>query len=1246
MLYQSRTTLQATSRDPAVPRIFELEGAFARGVTGLEMLSGLTPQQRSLLFAARAWRELLGAPSEEAEEVKTYLGTMGYLAGAKRLLSQARRAGPISDEVFQSVVSALVESGRAADTPTVPRISGLSPSQQTLLSTLTAHQARLDGVDLATITSAFPFPITAHNFFGRFIAGGAEDPSQALRHLQLTMPFFVRMRGLLEALSAPRGRGLVIDWVSIKQPKERDGASIGRDLDGWEARMRTIVHACIDSADDMTAGAMPSIGTQFAVIDVPYLPGFSLDTVDQREYSQLAREYCDWLFMGDRSGKLLARRTLAPSEEASYRALEGRCRALTTQLHAHHQREPKADAPRGERRRWEGIESRLQRRIEKLEGSLTELDAKRSGVTPILRQLEGHEVAAARLHRFRSAVRSAFSEGRRIVLSFLGPQAKSEGSLFTLFDRAMLPRFSGDSPGLQVLRSAAFLFSQGVATRISESRSAAGDSANKQLLRNFQLVERDLSHSLERVVARVLPRRGDPKLTALAQALVSGINLPGIGSGAELVAHAQQILHHRPTPLELVEFAFERAEQVTTEALWKMLRALHSFGEGELTPRTRELYRERFHLPETILEQFRSYVHFRPQCVGNAPAVFENLTTFSKFCQIELDGVGMHPEVALLEEALCRDGIVVVIDSTNYHPELGSVVGDEKVKGDREVTRSYGGSYTRPSERLLLAFAQRMMDGSIAEPLRNSSMLLARKPTSEDKAAERFYKLMFGLDVSVTPDLAAVNALISDITVFDQRTILVVDAENVRHIEHFRGFLELLRQYQIRAIIRSRETFPGLRQVLVRPFGDHEIADRLAASRPALQSRLGVTVPAPTLELVARRVKLHRRVDEDPVASALRVLEGAAQSARHQSDETIGAADVVAALSPVFNLPNPAQVRHLVQCVQETTERLPFEVLGQEVAIRRIAALVQGHVMGLRDPTRPLAMLIPGPTGVGKTELMMRLAQALNFPFFYIEGSHFAEPNSINMLTGSPSGYVGPDKGPLYLFLEENPYGVVFCDEIEKMHPAVYTALMQFFDKGSLTAGDGSMVFRPGMIIAAASNAGADRLREGMNPHELRTVLAEAFVDAAGRPRPELVARFDPVPMLAIAESDFRKVIALNIRGLGDRTGFVSAGLQLTEVDPDAIALLYEEAQEQCSHSSGGLTGGIGFRRFDSLSGLFYDMRHVSRALDVLAREALHALVLERSDELAVTPRGPPCPVRLIGDRQARRIRFERIAVA
>src|SRR5262249_21991907 len=225
-----------------------------------------------------------------------------------------------------------------------------------------------------------------------------------------------------------------------------------------------------------------------------------------------------------------------------------------------------------------------------------------------------------------------------------------------------------------------------------------------------------------------------------------------------------------------------------------------------------------------------------------------------------------------------------------------------------------------------------------------------------------------------------------------------------------------------------------------------------------------------------------------------------------------------------------------------------FEVLGQGQAINTVGSRMKSHVLGVRDVDRPLALLLPGPTGVGKTELMMKFALAMNMPFFHVEGAQFSESHTVARLIGSPSGYVGPDKGILYVFAEDNAAALVFFDEIEKMHPDVYTALMNYFDAGIPTAGNGDTVPPAGRGIVGAANAGAERLHRHMSEREVKDVLAEAFTDRHGNKRPELVRRFEAIPMLALEQEHFVEVLRVSLETLGKRFGFINANLRLVGV--------------------------------------------------------------------------------------------------
>jgi ATP-dependent Clp protease ATP-binding subunit ClpA len=438
---------------------------------------------------------------------------------------------------------------------------------------------------------------------------------------------------------------------------------------------------------------------------------------------------------------------------------------------------------------------------------------------------------------------------------------------------------------------------------------------------------------------------------------------------------------------------------------------------------------------------------------------------------------------------------------------------------------------------------------------------------------------------------------------------------------------------------------PGLPQVLIQPFMDDEIPDRLLAEEPALRRKLGLQEPIgrEIFEFAAALVKRMRRPDQDNLNLVLHTLNGAGQHARMESFRGLTEQDVAAAAPSIFHLPDGEQIRHRKTAVDKFLARAPFEVLGQDQAIRTIGARMKSHVLGVRDVDRPLALLLPGPTGVGKTELMMKFALAMNMPFFHVEGAQFSESHTVARLIGSPSGYVGPDKGILYVFAEENAAAIVFFDEIEKMHPDVYTALMNYFDAGILTAGNGETVRRPGHVVVGAANAGAERLHRHMSERQVKDVLAEAFTDRHGNKRPELVRRFEAIPMLALEKEHFVALLRASLETLGKRFGFINANLRLVGVDDSAVDLLYEASREVCAYSEDGLRrigfsdGAMGVRirtpaQIAAEQQLFFDMRHVSRAFEQLGGESVRRFAEEQYDHGWHRRRQNPRRVKLVGD--------------
>jgi hypothetical protein len=202
---------------------------------------------------------------------------------------------------------------------------------------------------------------------------------------------------------------------------------------------------------------------------------------------------------------------------------------------------------------------------------------------------------------------------------------------------------------------------------------------------------------------------------------------------------------------------------------------------------------------------------------------------------------------------------------------------------------------------------------------------------------------------------------------------------------------------------------------------------------------------------------------------------------------------------------------------------------------------------------------------------------------------------------------------------------------------------MNYFDAGILTAGNGETVRRPGHVIVGAANAGAERLHRLMSERQVKDVLAEAFTDRHGNRRPELVRRFEAIPMLALEKEHFVEVLRAGLQALGQRFGFINANLRLVGVDDSAVDLLYEASREVCAYSEDGLrrigfgdsAPGVRIRTPAQLAAeqqLFFDMRHVSRAFEQLGGESVRRFAEEQYDRGWHGHRKHPRQVKIVGD--------------
>ena len=163
----------------------------------------------------------------------------------------------------------------------------------------------------------------------------------------------------------------------------------------------------------------------------------------------------------------------------------------------------------------------------------------------------------------------------------------------------------------------------------------------------------------------------------------------------------------------------------------------------------------------------------------------------------------------------------------------------------------------------------------------------------------------------------------------------------------------------------------------------------------------------------------------------------------------------------------------------EVKEFLETTVFGQPQAIEKVVDSITISMAGLKDPNKPIASyLFTGPTGVGKTELAKRLAQAMSMKLVRYDMAEYQERHTVSKLIGSPPGYVGHGDGKagdglLISELEDNPNCVLLLDEVEKAHPDIMSVLLALLDEGTITSSTGKVVSAKNAVIILTSNLGA-----------------------------------------------------------------------------------------------------------------------------------------------------------------------------
>ena len=231
----------------------------------------------------------------------------------------------------------------------------------------------------------------------------------------------------------------------------------------------------------------------------------------------------------------------------------------------------------------------------------------------------------------------------------------------------------------------------------------------------------------------------------------------------------------------------------------------------------------------------------------------------------------------------------------------------------------------------------------------------------------------------------------------------------------------------------------------------------------------------------AREEKLS---DSDRAALMGKLEELDAKLTSHQGESplilpTVDAQAVASVVGDWTGIPVGRMVRDEIETVLNLSETLGARVIGQQHALGMIAKRIETSRAGLDNPSKPIGVfMLCGPSGVGKTETALALAETLyggEQNVITINMSEFQEAHTVSTLKGAPPGYIGyGEGGVLTEAVRRRPYSVVLLDEVEKAHSDVHEIFFQVFDKGVMEDGEGRVIDFKNTLILLTSNVGSD----------------------------------------------------------------------------------------------------------------------------------------------------------------------------
>ncbi|MFH1159199.1 MAG: ATP-dependent chaperone ClpB [Pseudomonadota bacterium] len=255
-------------------------------------------------------------------------------------------------------------------------------------------------------------------------------------------------------------------------------------------------------------------------------------------------------------------------------------------------------------------------------------------------------------------------------------------------------------------------------------------------------------------------------------------------------------------------------------------------------------------------------------------------------------------------------------------------------------------------------------------------------------------------------------------------------------------------------------------------------------------------------------------------------------------NEEVRENDIAAVVSRWTGIPVDKMLQGERGRLLKMEEHLAKRVVGQGAAISAIANAVRRSRAGLQRRNQPMGtFLFLGPTGVGKTELAKALAEFLfddEAAMLRIDMSEYMEKHSVARMIGAPPGYVGYEEGgSLTEAVRRRPYQVILFDEVEKAHSDVFNILLQVFDDGRLTDGQGRVVNFSNTVLIMTSNLGSEYLVEQKEGESVEKVREQVMENVRRAFRPEFLNRIDEILLFSrLSREVMASIVDIQLLGL------------------------------------------------------------------------------------------------------------------